>query len=71
MTVYNIRCVVERPFRRRVDSSITCAHVFDSVDHMSEEIDKHVLNKYEIQKKLGKGVRGVHHISYCPPKLIC
>ncbi len=26
---------------------------------MSEEIDKHVLSKYEIQKKLGKGVRTV------------
>lgn len=26
-------------------------------DEMSEEIDKHVLNKYEIQQKLGKGVR--------------
>lgn len=24
---------------------------------MSEEIDKHVLRKYEIQQKLGKGVR--------------
>eukprot|EP00889_Picochlorum_renovo_P008661 jgi/Picre1/35691/NNA_003151.t1 len=26
---------------------------------MSEEIDKHVLNKYEIQKKLGKGAYGI------------
>ena len=24
---------------------------------MSEEIDKHVLRKYEVQQKLGKGVR--------------
>jgi hypothetical protein len=26
---------------------------------MSEEIDKHVLRKYEIQQKLGKGVRPI------------
>jgi hypothetical protein len=24
---------------------------------MTEEIDKHILKKYEIQQKLGKGVR--------------
>lgn len=26
---------------------------------MTDEIDKHVLKKYEIQKKIGKGVRVV------------
>jgi len=26
---------------------------------MTEEIDKHVLKKYEIQQKLGKGVSGL------------
>ena len=26
---------------------------------MSEEIDKHVLKKYEIQQKLGKGAYGI------------
>lgn len=31
--------------------------LWDTNGSMSEEIDKHVLNKYEIQKKLGKGVR--------------
>lgn len=31
---------------------------------MSEEIDKHVLSKYEIQKKLGKGVRTVGTIKF-------
>jgi hypothetical protein len=25
---------------------------------MGEEIDKHVLRKYDVQQKLGKGVRG-------------
>jgi hypothetical protein len=25
---------------------------------MTEEIDKHVLKKYEVQQKLGKGVSG-------------
>jgi hypothetical protein len=25
---------------------------------MAEEIDKHVLRKYDVQQKLGKGVRG-------------
>ena len=32
---------------------------------MSEEIDKHVFRKYEVQSKLGKGVR----LSTIPPPL--
>ncbi len=33
---------------------------------MSEEIDKHVFRKYEVQSKLGKGVRS-HAIPPSPP----
>ena len=33
---------------------------------MSEEIDKHVLRKYEIQQKLGKGVSNARVVCLCP-----
>ncbi len=29
---------------------------------MSEEIDKHVLKKYEVQQRLGKGVSALAHV---------
>ena len=34
---------------------------------MSEEIDKHVFRKYEVQSKLGKGVRSPTYPS--PPRI--
>jgi hypothetical protein len=34
-------------------------HLRDGVSRMSEEIDRHVLKRYEVQLKLGKGAYGI------------